>query len=154
MDTKSSTPFFNYNTPVVMTGIVLAAIFVLLTMNMVQFVLPTSEGRLSLKGIQGMAIEHNRTLYTLNLEQQMEVAAIINAAEQTSFKNVSGENSPKNIQTIYVYRFNDLPTLEIVPIGYVNNNLVLTVPDWNLKEELMESSNGKLKEILAHSYDS
>lgn len=149
MDTK-----LNYNTPVIMTGVVLTAIFVLLLMNAVQFLLPPNEGRLSLRDIRGMAIEHNRTLYTLNLEQQMELAAIVNAASPTSFKNVSGENSPKNIQTIYVYRFNDMPTLEIVPIGYVDNNLVFTVPDWSLKGELVESSQGKLKELLSHSYDS
>lgn len=152
MDTKRS--IINSNTPVMMTGIVLVAIFVLLTMNAVQFLLPPSEGRLSLREIRGMAVEYNRTPYTLNLEQQMEVAAIVNAATPTSFKHTVGENSPKSVQTIYVYQFNDRPTIEIVPIGYVNNNLVFTVPDWNLKDELVESSNGKLKELLSHSYDS
>ncbi len=154
MDTKSSSSFFNYNTPVFMAGIVVVAIFILLAINAAQFLTPTKEGRLSLNEIRGMAIEHNRTLYTLNLAQQMEVAAILNEAIPTTFKHSSGEDSPKNIQTLYIYRFDHSPTLEIIPLGYVNNQLVFTVPAWNPEGEWIETSNGKLKEILSHSYDS
>lgn len=143
----------NANTPIAMTAVVVVGIFILLTMNFIQFIMPSSHGRLALGDINGMAIEHNRTLYTLNLAQQMEVAAILNAASPTSFKTTSGQESPKNIQTIFIYGFGTTPTIEIVPLSYVNNNLVFAVPDWD-NSEFIESSNGKLKELLANSYDS
>lgn len=142
----------NANTPIVMTAVVLIGIFVLLAMNFVQFVIPQTHGRLTLGDINGMAVEHNRSLYTLNLAQQMEVAAILNAASPTSFKTTSGQESPKNIQTLYIYGFGKNPTIEIVPLAYINDNLVFAVPVWN-NSEFIEPSNGKLKALLANSYD-
>lgn len=113
-----------------------------------------AEKRVGLNDIRGMEIYHNGTPYTLNLKQQTGVALYLNEAlfsettDQLSAKKVSPA-----IEKIVVYRFEGLPPLEVTPIAYDNDNLLLSVPAWSGTGLFKDTSHGQLKTLLSQTYD-
>jgi hypothetical protein len=97
--------------------------------------------------INGMAVSHHGTLFTLNFEQQNAVIESIN----TSIPHPDVQSSlPYQAIMVYTFAKSDIT---ITPLGYVNDNLVFVVPSWNQGKPLAEQTKGKLKKILEQTFD-
>ena len=153
-----------------MTLAVLAGFGILLMMNVAALfgVLPARF--ISPNDVRGMAIEHNRKLYTLNFDQQNGMVEIFNrlipVSEEMIAKRTVVPKKPLEIQKITIYRFNQ-PDIEILPIAFVSKSLsvtskeeetdtiscVFSVPAWNPNGLLEESATDSAYKILINTYD-
>lgn len=113
---------------------------------------PPNQTYLKYNDIQGMAIEHQRLLYTLNFEQQNRIVEILNnGVPITEIKE--GNKLPANFDKLVIYRFQGQPDIVLTPIAYVDKDLVFSAPDWAPNGYFMELSDGNLKTLLAQTYD-
>lgn len=132
---------------------VVVAIGLLLLVNTLTFFQPgASEKYLSPNTVRGVAVEHNKKLYTLNFEQQNELLALLNRAVPTG--KVLPNSPPTDAQKIIIYQFNQLPDIVITPIGYIDDELLFTTPTWNSNSLIRDISRGELKKLLSQTYDS
>lgn len=144
----------NNRTLVYLTGFVILGMVVLLGLNMTNLLKGQSKTQTYLKynHVRGMAIDHQKLLYTLNFQQQNEVIDILN--ESVRVVGVKpGKRKKPDFEKVIVYQFDGKPDLIIKPIAYVGNNLVFSVAEWNPEGYLMELSEGKLQTLLSKSYD-
>ncbi len=135
-----------------MTGLVILCIAVLLLLNAIPLIwTPNIEKYLKFNDVRGMAMEHKGKLYTLNFDQQNELIGYFNKSIPVARKNA--QNKPKlEISKIVVYRFG-LADLTIIPIEYINNDLIFFSPDWNSTGLMQDVSHGGMKNILFNTYD-
>lgn len=110
----------------------------------------TNEKYIRLNDIRGMAIRHKGLDYTLNFDQQNEVALLLNNSSTFAEKASPNLNNAP-FEKIAIYGF-DKPAIEITPSGFDGQNLVFSAPAWS-PHLLVESSNGTLKNILLNTYD-
>jgi hypothetical protein len=103
-------------------------------------------------GVRGMAIEHNKLLYTLNFDQQNDVIGMLNRSVRVVGVKPDKRQKP-DIEKLVIYQFGDKPDIIITPIAYINNNLVYSAPAWNVDNYLMELSDGGLQKLIAQTYD-
>jgi hypothetical protein len=98
-----------------------------------------------------MAIVHNRKEYTLNFAQQNAILGYLNSALPPS---VSTETShgPLNFEKIIIFTFHP-PNIEIIPIAYVQNELLFKSSEWNSGSPLLDASHGQLKSIIPTTFD-
>ncbi len=102
--------------------------------------------------VRGSAVENDKVLYTLNFEQQNSLIEMIN--QSRSEKQKPSSNHSLNPQKIIVYRFDNKPEIVIQPIEYTaDDNLVYSVPTLFPDGVLVETSGGKLKQLLIQAYD-
>lgn len=151
-----------------MTLAVLAGFGVILLMNVASMLGLVPYKYISPNDVRGMAIEHNKTLYTLNFQQQNALVEIFNRSTPITKETVNTQksklDSDLNVQRIIIYRFNQ-PDIEIKPIGYVDRpltssqksatgkSLVYSAPLWNKEGYLEESANDDIRSILSKSYE-
>lgn len=136
-----------------LTGLVVLCIVILLLLNALPlFWTPSVEKYLKFNDVRGMAVEHKGKLYTLNFDQQNEVIGYLNKSIPVADTVVANKNPKIDISKIVVYRFG-LPNLTMVPIEYINNNLIFSSPDWNPKGLMKDVSRGELENVLSQTYD-
>lgn len=98
--------------------------------------------------VRGMAVEHDRSLFTLNFEQQNQAIDFLNQA------SVAKEQSPAKsaipIQKIIIYPFGNQQPIEIATIAFDNaDNLLFRYKD----KVMQDTSKGKFKQLLSETYD-
>lgn len=136
-----------------MTGLVILCIIVLLLINFAPAIWTlNAEKYLKFNDVRGMAVEHNQKLYTLNFDQQTKLIGYFNQSIPVKNTIIANAKPKLEISKIIVYRF-DLPDLTIIPIDYMDNNLVYSAPDWNPGGLMKDTSLGAVKNILSQSFD-
>jgi hypothetical protein len=135
-----------------LSAVALAAIGFILVFNMSEiFSGPINETYLSFNDVEGMAIVHHGLPYTLNFKQQTQTIEYLNRALPVGKSDI-GDGEPLNFSKLVIYRFNK-PALDAVLIGYENNNLIFSVPEWNPNGYIKDVSVGDFKNLLAQTYD-
>lgn len=151
-----------------MTLAVLAGVAVLLVMNSISRLGIMPSKYLSPNDVQGMAVEHNGKLYTLNFEQQNQLVNILNRSipvgeELVEKRKIQVDHTPE-IKKIIIYRFK-APTLELIPVAYVSKStsimqsdskdkvsMVYSVPEWDQHGLFEESTSDELNKLLFSTY--
>lgn len=144
----------NNRTLVLLTSLVLLAMFVLFAVNLTDILKrqPPDQTFLKYNDIQGIAVKRNELLYTLNFNQQNKVIEILNfAVPVTEIK--SGKREPANIRELVIYPLEGKPEIVLTAIAYVDNDLIFSAPAWVPNGYLMELSEGNLKTLLSQTYD-
>lgn len=139
----------------ILISLTVVAMLALLGLNMTSLLTGSSppETYLKYNEVRGMEVGYQGLMYTLNFKQQNEIIEILNR----SVKIVGlkpGKREKPSIQKIIVYQFDNQPNLEILPIAYIDKNLVFSVPQWSPDGYLMEMSDGYLHQLLSQTYDS
>jgi hypothetical protein len=144
----------NNRTLFTLTGIVLLGMTILLGLNIKTILTGEPENQTYLKynQVRGIAVQHKELLYTLNFKQQNQVISILNQSVRVLGLK-PGKRQRPDVAKIIIYQFNEQPDLVITPLVYVDNNLVYSIPQWNPNGDLMEVSEGVLKELLPETYD-
>lgn len=133
-------------------SLVLISMGLIFALNIAPFVSsPGVKGYIQLNDIRGMSISYAGKEYTLNFEQQNEVALLLNLSLPFEAAN-SAELEPVPFEKILIYVFKG-PSIEIMPLGFKNNALIYSATAWNPNGPLKDASDGRLKEILSHTYD-
>lgn len=102
--------------------------------------------------VRGIAVKHNQVLYTLNFPQQNQVIEILNTSVKTQ-QIKPGKHKRPHLEQIVIYQFDGKPDLILTPLGFIDNELVYTMPSWNQGGYMMEVSNGALQKLLSQTYD-
>lgn len=137
-----------------MTIAVLAAMALLLAINLsTLFTPPPVEKFLSFNGVAGIAVEHEKTLYTLNFDQQNHVIAFINESLPIGEYPVEASKTPLNVSKLIIYRF-EKPNITLNLVTYDKNDLILKSTEWNPQGFLKDISQGSFKTLLSETYDS
>jgi len=154
----------------IMTIAVLSGFFVIILMNVAAMVGIVPSKYISPNDVRGMAVEHNKQLFTLSFEQQNELVGIFNRSIPIAKSMIEGRKTqlknPPLIQKIIVYRFSG-PDIVITPVAYVaktssvlgdedelqSTNMVLSVNEWNPNGYLEEAAPDELAKILLTTYD-
>lgn len=154
----------------IMTFVVLGGFSILIIMNLAALLGLVPSKYISPNDVQGMAVEHNNLLYTLNFEQQNALVDIFNRAIPVTQESIDARNAklntPPEIQKIIIYRFSG-PAIEIKPIAYIAKstsaldrsqsdfraNLVFSAPAWNPHGLLEEAASDEMHHILHNTYD-
>lgn len=136
-----------------MTTIVVIGALIILGLNVIPYLtFSPSEKYLSYNDVRGMAIEHNRKLYTLNFKQQNELVGIFNNAQPIDKSAVASNNQKPDFTKIFIYRFNQ-PDIEITPSAYQNGHLIFSASDWNPNGYLIDASKDSVKALTDQAYD-
>ncbi len=132
----------------------LAGVAALFAMNLstILAATDTSEKYLKPNHVKGMAVEYNNLLYTLDFKQQNDLVELLNHSVRVVGVKPNKRKKPK-ISKIIIYQFEDKPDIIITPVAYINKNLVYSAPDWNQDNYLMEINDGRVKKLLAQTYD-
>lgn len=140
-------------TLIILTSAFFLGIIVLFSINMTSILTgqPLNQIYLQYNNVRGMAVLHNKLLYTLNFQQQNKVIDIINQA--VTIDTIKGDRKPPNVEKLMIYQFENAPDIELVAVGYVEKNLIFSAPKWVPNGYLMEVSEGNLQKLLSESYD-
>lgn len=113
-----------------------------------QFFRPFSNGNaeFSKSTIKGISIERKGLSYTLNFEQQSKVIKILSHSIRT-MEHKRKENFDYPVEKMVLHRFDRADT-ELIPIAYSGDNLVFLIQEDKENVFLLETSMGKLKELL------
>lgn len=137
----------------VTTTLVILSLLILIT-ALFHLRTPPSQKLLSYNDVNGIVIEKNSLLYTLNFQQQNELIDFLNHAALNDPPILSESPDQSVVKPSYtkiaVYRF-DGPDIEISPIAYIDGQLLFTSTSWYNGKQLMDSSKGALKQILENS---
>jgi len=137
----------------IMTGLLITAVVILMAINVAPiFWHSLPETYLSYNGVQGIAVEHNHKLYTLNFSQQNTMIELLNRSLPTNKKMAPDPDLKKSVEKIVIYPFG-APTFEITPIAYENNHLFFEAPKWNPDGQMLDVSNGDLEHLISETYD-
>ncbi len=137
----------------ILTLVVLAAMAILLALNIEQILLKPEAGKyIGLNEVRGIAIEHKGLMYTLNFEQQNSVIESLNRAIPIGKPPQEPADKSLNFSKLVIYRFNK-PDISLVPVRYEEYNLIFNVPEWNKNGYLKDTSYGNLEKLLATTYD-
>ncbi|MBS4163969.1 Uncharacterized protein PRO82_001278 [Candidatus Protochlamydia amoebophila] len=141
-------------TLVYLTFLVLIGMAILFALNMTSLLSgqPDNQTYLKYNQVKGIAVSHNKKLYTLNFKQQNDLIEILNRAVRVVGVK-PGKRQRPNIDQIIIYQFKDQPDIVITPIAYVDNNLVFSVPSWNKDTYLMDISDGRLLQLISQTFD-
>ena len=133
------------------TLVVFCIIVLLLINSLSMFHGPTLEKFILPNDVRGMAIVHNRKEYTLNFAQQNAILGYLNSAMPPSVSTETNQ-STLNLEKIIIYTFRP-PNIEIIPIAYVQNELLFKTSEWNSGSPLLDPSRGQLKTIIPTTFD-
>lgn len=138
---------------VFMTILVLVCMGAMLILNITSvFSRSAGEKYLSYNGVRGMAIEHNKILYTLSFDQQNKMIEHINLSLAIGGNAAKYDKSTLDFEKIIIYLFN-APDLVLTPIAYYNQNLIYSVPAWNPQGYMQDISYGSWKNLISQTYD-
>lgn len=159
----------NRRLTLIMTFAVVGGFAVILLMNVASLIGFIPEKFISPNDVRGIAVEHNKLLYTLNFSQQNTVVDICNrfipvSKQDVDTRKIASKNLPE-ITKIIIYRFN-APDIEITPTAYiektqsvsmqpnsVHTSLVFSVPLWNSNGYLEEAASDEMEKLLSTTYD-
>lgn len=153
---------------ILMTLAVIAGFSILILMNVAALFGIVSYKYISPNDVRGMAVEHEKVLYTLNFDQQNALVDIFNRSipvtkEQVAARKMTVKKAP-DIQRVIIYRFN-APDIEIKPVAYVKKtgsllakdeesaSMVFSAPDFYKDGYLEESIQDDIYQILSKTYD-
>lgn len=136
----------------IMAFVSIGAAFLLNMLNFVGQQPETTSLYLQPYDVQGMAVEHNGWLYTLNFDQQNAVVVGLNQAVKIKKNSTFLEGERPAFAKLHIYRFKN-SVLEILPLAYVGENLVFSAPFWHPEGWLMDTTDGDLKDVLNKTYD-
>lgn len=111
-----------------------------------------SPSRLSYNAIRGSSLLYKEKLYTLNFKQQNTLISVLNQSHPTERKKKESY-TPCSIEKIVLYRFEELPDLTIEPIGFLKDELVFRVLEWNETQDFKENTEGAFRAFLSKIYD-
>jgi|694.fasta_scaffold38217_3 hypothetical protein len=137
-----------------LTSIVIAAMAFILLVNLVSLFSPApKETYLAFNDVKGIAVEHKKIPYTLNFEQQNRLIEYLNLSTPSMDTKPPLQGATSlNFDRILIFRFNG-PDIILTPLSFLDDNLIYLAPDWNLKGEMQDRSHGKLKSLIAQTYD-
>ena len=147
-----------------MTFTVIAGILVILGINAAQAFGSFRPKYLAPNDVRGMAIEHNKLLYTLNFEQQNALLEILNHSIPIDSKIPQEDQSktPLEFERLVIYLFEG-PDIEIKPVGYFKKAspidgtmldlLVFSAPKWNPRGLMQETTLEDFKKLISNTYD-
>lgn len=134
-----------------LVALVLIGIGVMFFINLLPVLKADNKERyIRLNDVKGMAVVYQGKEYTLNFDQQNEVAVLLNQSEPISKENL-GTLSPAPFEKIIIYQFKG-SNLDLSPIGFKSRNLIYSNPKWNPEGYLQEVSSGTLKDIIESTY--
>lgn len=154
----------------IMTILVVGGFAIILMLNFAVMLGIVPSRYISPNDVRGMAVEHNKILYTLNFDQQNTIVDIFNRAIPVAKGMIADRKAtPKDIpqiSKIIIYRFNGAADIEIIPTAYVSksssvlNNasqehisMVFSVHEWNPNGFLEEATSDELLKVLSTTYD-
>jgi len=141
------------NSILIMTGLVVFAVFVLLFVNLIPFFSTTPPANfISLNDVRGSAVMHAQKPFTLNFEQQNQLVDYLNRTVTVKKSDYSQPDKNLGVQSITIYRFK-APDLEITPIAISDKNVVFSAPEKNPDFYFMDLSAGSLLKLLQSSFD-
>ncbi len=108
--------------------------------------------RLSPGEIRGMALMHDQLPWTLNFEQQNDVVSYLNTAIPIGKEKANIDQEKLPFTTLVIYFFN-APDLVLNPLGYSDNELIFSIPEWNKTGYIKDVSVGDFKKLLTNAYD-
>lgn len=136
-----------------LTLLVLIGMGIILMLNFTRFITQEKNERyLSYNGVRGMALDHNKQLWTLSFEQQNKAIEQINLCLPIGKSAQHQDGKPLDFGRIVIYRFN-APDLYLTPIAYDGNNLVFESKEWNPDGRLLDVSGGAFDALLRSTYD-
>lgn len=136
-----------------LASLIAAFIVLLLALKIAPiFLNAKNEKYLSFNGVRGMAIIHKNKPYTLNFDQQNSMIEMLNLSIPLQKLPANQAKTPVNFEKIIIYQF-DTPDLVLKPKEYLNDELIFSVPEWNSKLSMKDTSQGKLKKLLEQTFD-
>lgn len=139
-----------YMTVFVLAG--MAALLLINTISLFQKPAHTNANYISRGDVRGTAVVHRHKEYTLNFDQQNALIAYLNQLEQVPQNTNRSGQSLLDFEKIIVYKFN-APNIEINPVGYSNDDLLFSIPQWYREGLLKDTSHGELNSLLSKTYD-
>ena len=139
----------------ILTGLVILGMIILLGINMTHILTgePINQTFVKYNDVRGMAVEHDKKLYTLNFEQQNAVINLLNRSVPVDeIKKDALEPDPKGIQKLIIYRFDNKPDTVLTPVAYDNQDFIFFVPEWVPNGYLLDLSEGELKNLLTETF--
>jgi len=138
-----------------MTGLVLLAVAVLVTMNLFTIFQPSSaDNYISRNNVRGMAVLEDRKPFTLNFDQQNRMIDFLNASTPIGIRK-GDSTKPLDFEEIVVYQFSKTnPSVTVTPMGYdEDDGLIFSANEWNSFGYLKDQSKGLLKKLISETYD-
>ena len=136
-----------------LTFAVLVGMAIILMLNFSRlFTQQKNERYLSYNGVRGVAVEHQRKLWTLNFDQQNKVIEHLNLSLPIGKGTHHLEKRAFAFDRIVIYRFKG-PDLYITPIAFDGPNLILEAKEWNPSGYLLDVSGGSFDALLQSTYD-
>lgn len=136
-----------------LTVLVLLGMAVILMLNFSRLVTQEKNERyLSYNGVRGMALDHNKQLWTLSFEQQNQAIEQINLCLSIGKGARSQSHKTLDFGRLTIYRFN-APDIYLTPIAYDGDNLIFESKEWNPDGYLLDVSGGAFDALLRSTYD-
>lgn len=133
-------------------GIGVIALFLVILLNVIPFFwTPGTDTYIRQDAVRGMAIKRKDLLYTLNFDQQKRVVDILNRAIPVGDPKSVATDPPLDFQAIVIYRF-DQPDITIIPLRWVEKNLLFSAIEWS-ESHLLEVSHDELFALIPTTFD-
>jgi hypothetical protein len=137
-----------------LTALVLVAMGVLFILNIEKILHGQTGSEIYLKynDVAGIGVKHKGLTYTLNFDQQNKMVELLNHSLKVTLID-SGNRQTPDIEQIVIYRLEGKAPLTLLPVAYVDEQLIYSNEEWNAGGYLKDVSNGSLKKLLAETYD-
>lgn len=136
-----------------LTLLVLIGIGIILMLNFTRLITQQKNERyLSYNGVRGMALEHDKQLWTLSFEQQNKAIEQINLCLSIGKNARHQEGKSLEFGRLVIYRFK-APDLYLTPIAYDGDNLIFESKELNPDGYLLDVSSGSFDTLLRSTYD-
>lgn len=144
----------NRSTTWMIVGVILSIVVLLSFNTWVHYQPEVATGGqfLSRNQVRGIEVVHKEKPFTLNFEQQNAFIDYINSTELVNKSMAAAIQTPADIEKIIIYLF-DAPEITLTTVGYLNSNLLLSVPKWNPEMLLLDRSQGSFKTLISETYD-
>lgn len=136
-----------------MTGLVLVAVAVLVSMNLAAIFRPALKDRyVSRDEVKGISVIHKEKPYALNFEQQTQMISLFNESLPTNVRK-GDPSKPLDFEKIVITLFH-APDMTVKPIGYdEDNGLIFSADEWESYSYIKDQSKGLLKKLITESFD-
>lgn len=134
----------------ILVVLVIISTGVLMFMNLFDIHTGPLENRfLTHDNVKAVEVFSQNTPHPLNFEQQKKFVDIINQAVHTGFEErLDVIKGPFKYDKIVIYQFEG-SEITATPYGFVNTQLLMTVPDWNPEGLIRETGPGELNKLFS-----
>lgn len=134
----------------VLIVLVIISSAVLMFMNMFDIHTGPLENRfLTHDNVKAVEVYSQDTPHPLSFEQQRKFVDIINEAVHTNFEEkLDVVKGPFKYEKIVIIQFEG-PEVTATPYGFVNTQLLMTIPEWNPDGLIRETGPGELNKIFS-----